>query len=43
MLGVFLLVVLFVFLFVLFLFVCLFFDNATRTPCVMPDPVATYK
>ena len=44
MLGVFLLVVLFVFFrFCFFVFVCLFFDNATRTPCVMPDPVATYK
>ena len=33
----------FVRFFVCFVFVCLFFDNATRTSCVMPDPVATYK
>ena len=41
MLGVFILVCFVVVVFeVVF---SLFFDNAKRTPCVMPDPVATYK
>ena len=42
MLGVFLLVVL-LGGFCLFFFCFCFFDNAKTTPCVMPDPVATYK
>ena len=43
MLGVFLLVFVVFFLKGFLLFVSLFFDNAKKTPCVMPYPVATYK